>query len=197
MGDVVQDPRDQAPTNDQHQGNEGTNPDERDAESAPDRARLQPRNQPTPFPFRLARWLPAHQSSKCWDENERQDHDQVLDDEPAHRNAPALGLEKPPLLQDMQNNHSARHREGKSEDDACPQPQPKIWASPKPRRVTTAICPMAPGTAMLRRAKRSFKEKCSPTPNMSRMTPISASCGASAWSATKPGVNGPTRTPAT
>src|SRR3954452_5113494 len=53
----------------------------------------------------------------------------------------------------------------------APQPQPRIWARPKPRRVTRAICPMAPGTAMLRTARRSFKEKCSPTPNMSRMMP--------------------------
>src|SRR5688572_29615259 len=39
-------------------------------------------------------------------------------------------------------------------------------------------------------------EKCSPTPNMRRMTPISASCVASPASATKPGVNGPMTTPA-
>ena len=47
-------------------------------------------------------------------------------------------------------------------------------------------------SAMARTDSRSFSEKCRPTPNISRMTPISASSVASAWSATKPGVNGPT-----
>ncbi len=39
-------------------------------------------------------------------------------------------------------------------------------------------------------------EKCRPTPNISRMTPISASCDASDMSPTNPGVNGPIITPA-
>ena len=38
--------------------------------------------------------------------------------------------------------------------------------------------------------------KCMPTPNISRITPISASCWARSASATKPGVNGPTTIPA-
>ncbi|EEG85673.1 hypothetical protein PROPEN_02481 [Proteus penneri ATCC 35198] len=45
-------------------------------------------------------------------------------------------------------------------------------------------------------AIRSFNEKCKPTPNISRITPISASSGAREVSATKPGVNGPASTPA-
>ena len=51
---------------------------------------------------------------------------------------------------------------------------------------------MAPGTTMRATDTRSLSEKCSPTPNISRMTPISASSAASAASAVKPGVNGPT-----
>ncbi len=53
--------------------------------------------------------------------------------------------------------------------------------------VTKAICASAPGMAMAFTAIRSRSEKCRPTPNISRITPISASCGASVWSATKPG----------
>ena len=64
-------------------------------------------------------------------------------------------------------------------------------ASAQPSSVATAICAIAPGMAMARTDSRSFSEKCMPTPNISRMTPISASSGASDWSATKPGVNGP------
>ena len=66
--------------------------------------------------------------------------------------------------------------------------QPSRLPSPTPKAVATAICTMAPGTAMSRTDHRSFSEKCRPTPNISRMTPISASSLASDWSATKPGV---------
>ena len=49
--------------------------------------------------------------------------------------------------------------------------------SPVPRIVATAIWTAAPGTAIARTARRSRNEKWMPTPNISRMTPISASCG--------------------
>jgi hypothetical protein len=62
--------------------------------------------------------------------------------------------------------------------------------------VATPICTMAPGIAMAPTETRSRQEKCSPTANISRMMPISASSVASAASATKPGVKGPTATPA-
>ena len=57
-----------------------------------------------------------------------------------------------------------------------------------PISVATKIWPIAPGTAMWATDKMSFSEKCSPTPNISRMTPISASSPARAGSASKPGV---------
>ncbi len=75
--------------------------------------------------------------------------------------------------------------------------QPINAARPQPSRVATRIWPMAPGMAMALTAIRSFSEKCRPTPNISSITPSSASWFASAWSATKPGVNGPTQMPAT
>ena len=53
--------------------------------------------------------------------------------------------------------------------------QPQRVASPAPSAVATAICTIAPGSAMRRTASRSSNEKCSPTPNISSMTPISAS----------------------
>ncbi|GAV34304.1 hypothetical protein ROTAS13_01969 [Roseomonas sp. TAS13] len=74
--------------------------------------------------------------------------------------------------------------------------QPRAQAKAMPISVATAICTTAPGTAMLRTDIRSFSEKCSPTANIRRMTPISASSAASSASATKPGVKGPTATPA-
>ncbi len=62
--------------------------------------------------------------------------------------------------------------------------------------LASAIWITAPGIAMRATDARSFSEKCRPTPNISRMTPISASSPASGMSAVKPGVNGPTTTPA-
>ena len=53
--------------------------------------------------------------------------------------------------------------------------QPQSVASPAPSAVATAICTIAPGSAMRRTDSRSWNEKCSPTPNISSMTPISAS----------------------
>ncbi len=76
-----------------------------------------------------------------------------------------------------------------------PHAQPQRCETNMPSSDATAICARAPGTAILRTAQRSFGEKCRPTPNMSRITPISASCEARPESATKPGVNGPTATP--
>ena len=67
---------------------------------------------------------------------------------------------------------------------------------PTPSSVAARICASAPGMAMARTESRSFREKCKPTPNISRMTPISASSVASCASPTKPGVNGPMTTPA-
>ena len=65
-----------------------------------------------------------------------------------------------------------------------------------PSAVATAICATAPGIAMPLTARRSRSEKCVPTPNISSITPISASCGARCASATQPGVYGPSAMPA-
>ena len=78
----------------------------------------------------------------------------------------------------------------------APTPQPHRSASATPLAVATAICAIAPGSAMARTASRSLIEKCRPTPNIRRMTPISASWLARLASPTKPGVKGPSATPA-
>ena len=87
-------------------------------------------------------------------------------------------------------------------DSAAPKISPALsdhpcsQASAAPSTVATAICASAPGTAMARTDSSSCSENCSPTPNISRMMPSSESSLAIAWSATKPGVNGPMMTPA-
>ncbi len=74
--------------------------------------------------------------------------------------------------------------------------QPSSQPSPAPSSVARPICTSAPGIAIARTDSRSRSEKCRPTPNISRITPISASSGARSRSATKPGVHGPMTTPA-
>ena len=79
----------------------------------------------------------------------------------------------------------------------APKLQPSRCAMPAPIAVAVTICATAPGSAMERTDIRSLIEKCRPTPNISRMTPISASWPARPQSPTNPGVNGPTAMPAT
>ncbi len=78
----------------------------------------------------------------------------------------------------------------------APGGQPMAQPSSMPRGVATTAWAMAPGMAMARTDNRSSREKCSPTPNIRRMMPISASWLATLWSAMNPGVNGPMAMPA-
>jgi hypothetical protein len=78
-----------------------------------------------------------------------------------------------------------------------PTPHPSAEPSHTPNRHETTVWMIAPGTAMERTARRSRIEKWIPTPNISRMTPSSASSRAMSVSAIRPGVNGPIATPAT
>lgn len=75
-------------------------------------------------------------------------------------------------------------------------PQPHQVARAAPIVVATAICATAPGRAIVRTRNSASTEKCRPTPNISRMTPISASSEARSASATNPGVYGPIAIPA-
>jgi hypothetical protein len=60
-----------------------------------------------------------------------------------------------------------------------------------PIAVAVRICATAPGSAIARTDIRSLIEKCSPTPNISRITPISASWCGEAAVADESGVKGP------
>ena len=75
--------------------------------------------------------------------------------------------------------------------------QPSAEPSQTPNSPETSVWRMAPGIAIERTASRSRKENWIPTPNIRRITPISASSSAMFVSASSPGVNGPITTPAT
>ena len=76
------------------------------------------------------------------------------------------------------------------------QSHPSSRSSPASAAVDIALCISAPGTATRHTAINSRRWNRRPIPNSSRMTPISANCSAVGRSATKPGVKGPTSTPA-
>ena len=98
----------------------------------------------------------------------------------------------PAVLERAQQHDRAGDREREAEHERRAQaPAPEHRGAPTPSAVATTICTIAPGMAMRRTASRSSSEKCSPTPNIISITPISASWPASATSATKPGVAGP------
>ena len=77
-----------------------------------------------------------------------------------------------------------------------PIPHPSADPNHTPRAVATTVWIRAPGMAIQRTASSSRNENWMPTPNISRITPTSASSVAMAGSATSPGVNGPITTPA-
>lgn len=74
---------------------------------------------------------------------------------------------------------------------------PNACASAYPATVPTAICKIAPGTAMPLTSKRSLSEKCRPVLNIMNMTPTSDSWFMASESPMKPGVNGLTTSPPT
>ena len=90
MGDIVQQHRDRPPADDQHERDE------------PDHLRDRQRDACRQFPdiepaAALARLADDGGDGRQQDQNE--DHQQVLDDQPADRDMAALGLDQAPLLQ--------------------------------------------------------------------------------------------------
>ena len=74
--------------------------------------------------------------------------------------------------------------------------KPRNHRTDNANRVVVALSSSAPGKAVALTAMSSWSLKWRPTPNMRRMTPISASSCARSRSPMNPGVLGPMRTPA-
>ena len=78
----------------------------------------------------------------------------------------------------------------------APHDHPQHLANKIPKIVEIVICVIAPGTAIFLTDIKSFVEKCSPTPNINNITPISESCLPNSTSAVNPGLPGPIKIPA-
>ncbi len=93
-------------------------------------------------------------------QHQRQHHREVLDDQPADRDAAALGLDQPPLLQRAQQHDGAGDRQREAEHEAARRSASRAaQASPMPSSVATAICTTAPGIAIARTDSRSFERE--------------------------------------
>ena len=132
------------------------------------------------------------------DQHEHHDREDVLDDQPADRDVARGGVE-----QARGPRARASARPCWRPTAPCRAPAPRRAASrsasaePEPeQRRDAALAERAGDRDALHRRAGPCRWKCSPTPNISRMTPISASWLASRTSPTKPGVCGPITTPA-
>ena len=61
---------------------------------------------------------PLRMPASAGQQHQGEDHHEVLDDQPADRDAAALGLDQPPLLQGAQQHHRTRHRQRQAEHEA-------------------------------------------------------------------------------
>ena len=109
------------------------------------------------------------------EQDEDDDRHEVLDDEPADGD-PALGRVELATVRDRPA--AARPcwppTATSPRTSAPPIPQPSATPSSRPRIVAITIWMSAPGIAIPRTAARSRSEKWMPTPNISRMIPMSA-----------------------
>ena len=144
---------------------------------------------------RLPPARPSPKSAGMMHEHEHGQH--VFDDQPADGNVAGRSVQVPAVGEDADEHDRAGHRQREAEDQpGAPHPAEPMGDQSAPSAVATPLWTSAPGIATRRTASSSSTWNCKPTPNISRITPISASCSARCWSATKPGVCGPTRTPA-
>jgi hypothetical protein len=108
VGNVVQEPRDHALADDQHDRDKSRDLGDGDQ---------QRRDQYRPI---VGAGGGVERGRQRRQHHEREDHGDVLDDQPADGDAPAIGLEQAALLQGPQQHDRARHRQRQAEDDAGP-----------------------------------------------------------------------------
>ena len=163
----------------QHPGNDALADDENEDQEEGDLGQGQDEREPKAaaagLPGQAAR-VPAQHAGQRRQEHEGQDHGQVLDDQPADGDPAVAG------------NRARRAPRAPAAGPPCSRPRGP-GRKPTRRRTTSPRtarwrCPgrWRPRSGRVRREWRSCAppsnraiEKCSPTPNIRRMTPISAS----------------------
>ena len=149
---------------DQEQGDLGQGERQRQARLPPPACPARPRGSP-----------PEHAGQRR-QEDQRQDHGQVLDDQPADGDPARRAVEHGPRLERAQQDHRAGDGEREAEHQAGAEAtSPRERRPPSPGGWPPRSGPGRRGWRSRRTAIRSPIEKCRPTPNIRRMTPISAS----------------------
>ncbi len=122
------------------------------------------------------------------------DHRQhVLDDQPPHGDVPGGRAARAASIGPHQHD-GAGHGHGDADHGPRPLVQPNHEHEADAEHGRRQHCPRAPGIATALTASRSSRWKWRPTPNISRITPTSASWLARCRSPWKPGVCGPDHT---
>ncbi len=116
MRHVMQHPRDDAAADDQHDDDEGGDLGEGDAEHAP-QAKIELLREEIADGSRRAG--AAENAGQRRQQHQCQHHREILDDQPADRDAAALGLDHPALLQRSQQHHGAGDRQRQAKNQAC------------------------------------------------------------------------------
>ena len=110
---VMQDPRDQPSSHDQHERDEQRDLDGRQQQDTPE-----PEFEVGAEQGDRCGDVPGLQIRKRWNQDEREHHGQVFDDQPADGDAAASRLHQAALLQRAEQNDGTGHRQRQSEDKA-------------------------------------------------------------------------------
>ena len=123
MGHVVQDPGDHALADDEHDGHEAGQLEEGQAQGLGEIDHGD-----------AAVVTGLEEGRQRRNENQRHDHGDVLDDEPADGDAPALGLDEAPLLEGAQQNDRARDGQSEPKDETRPKRPAKAIGEAHPEQ---------------------------------------------------------------
>ena len=85
-------------------------------------------------PFAAVRRPPPEHAGERRDEHEGQHHREVFHDEPAHRDAAPLRVDKAALLESPQHHDRACHRKRQAEDETCPERPAEQVGETRPER---------------------------------------------------------------
>ena len=112
MRHIMQHPGDDAPADDQHEGDEGCELDEGQPQHAPE-AETEAQCQK----IMGGGIAGAENAGQCGQQHERDDHGEIFDDQPADSDATAFGLHQMAFLHGAQQHHGTCDRQRQAEDE--------------------------------------------------------------------------------
>ena len=129
-------------------------------------------------------------------QHQRQHHREVLDDQPADGDAAALGVEEAAILQGAQQHDGAGDREREAEDEPAADGQPTAGRAPTPSDAGDGDLDQRAGHRDARDRQQILQREMQADAEHQQDDADLGELAGERLSATKPGVNGPTTTPA-